>query len=247
VIEVRPGYIATAEFEGAPADALNDTTFRFYDPADDSDFVATTNDGIVDKFAGANPPVDPTTFRRAFTAPDTEGFYRVEWDHPDLSEPVTEDVNVDGAAPIDDLPDWAPTVDDIALLLRTRTISSVATGLGADTGSAEATTFNSTTRPTAAEVERVIYSAARFVLGQLPDEIPDRFNGRLSHVVALYSAVLVEISFFREQQDGTSTYLDLFNAALASLIDGISASEATGLPGPTSVEMVVNADEYLQI
>jgi hypothetical protein len=104
-----------------------------------------------------------------------------------------------------------PTVDDVALLLRERTTGDTQGGLGGDTNMVAPTTFDDSTRPTADEVQRVINTAYGVVVPKLDGGIaalplpedgsdpPDDENGVIGSVrfaIALYAAVLVEVSFF---------------------------------------------------
>jgi hypothetical protein len=96
-----------------------------------------------------------------------------------------------------------PGVDDVALLLRTRTVKGTNAGLGADTGPGDFTTFDATTRPSSAEVQMLINTAYGALAGKVPGDIgalPEKFWGAFSHVVAVYTAILVELSFFRNAE-----------------------------------------------
>jgi len=107
-----------------------------------------------------------------------------------------------------DLDDIRPTVEDVAALERTRTIT---TG-GADTGE-----FNETTHPTADEVEGVIDTAVGLVMDQLPT---DRFDPKhymsVTSAIKLQAAIIVESSYFRERLDQGSA--DLYSRSLQSAI-----------------------------
>jgi hypothetical protein len=97
--------------------------------------------------------------------------------------------------------DLKPSVDDVALLLRERTPGDTMGGLGGDTNTALPTTFDESTRPTAAEAQRVIDTAygvtvSKFEGGAaaVPDD-PDIVTS-VKFAVSLYAAVLIAISFF---------------------------------------------------
>jgi hypothetical protein len=106
-----------------------------------------------------------------------------------------------------EVPNLAPSLDEVALLLRTRTVGGqMQGGLGSDTGPADLTTFGPNTRPTDTEVERLITTAYGVIEGQIAggvDDLADNLRGLVRHTMALYAAVLVEVSFFRETSDDT--------------------------------------------
>lgn len=94
--------------------------------------------------------------------------------------------------------DVTPTVDDVALLERTRTI--------VDSDDTEEVTFTNATRPSADEVTELISTSVPLVLSDLPhlNINPDHYS-QISHAIALYTAILIEGSFFRNQQEGAKT------------------------------------------
>jgi hypothetical protein len=95
-----------------------------------------------------------------------------------------------------------PTVDDVALLLRTRTVGGQAQGgLGADTGPGDVTTFTDDTRPTAIEADAVIGHAVDEVLGFLPARADAQYLPAILRTIAIRAASVIEISFFRETTD----------------------------------------------
>ena len=115
-----------------------------------------------------------------------------------------------------------PTVDDVALLLRTRTVGpgQMTGGLGADTGPADSTTFTDDTRPTAVEVRLVIEAAADEVLGQLPASVDARFEPAILRAIAVRAAVIVEASFFRETSEDLSAAYTTSMTALQTAVPG---------------------------
>jgi hypothetical protein len=82
-----------------------------------------------------------------------------------------------------------PSVDDVAALEATRTI---------DEGGAETGTFSNSTRPTAADVERLIDQAVSDVLAQLPPNIDRVWDSAIGRAIALRVAWMVEASYYRE-------------------------------------------------
>jgi hypothetical protein len=101
-----------------------------------------------------------------------------------------------------------PTVEDVSTLLRTRTVAGVAQGLGGDTGPADVTVFDETTRPKASEVQKLIDLAYGSIEGRqpfvTPAGVPAQAIGGFRLAAAAYAAVLVEQSFFRETMTAES-------------------------------------------
>jgi len=111
--------------------------------------------------------------------------------------------------------DWAPTVAQVSSLLRARTKDNNMVELG---------TFTADTRPTAEQVGDLIPQAVGEVesrTGVLTDELEPRGI----NVAALYTAMLVELSYFPEQvRDGMSPYeqlKELFDGAMAGLLGAV--------------------------
>lgn len=111
--------------------------------------------------------------------------------------------------------DIRPTVEDVAKLEQTRT----ATG-----GGGEISEFTETTRPKASEVEELIDQAVGAVLTQIsePRFSDSHFDGA-THAAALYTALLVEGGYFRENLEGASVDLwrTLFNQTIVNLQNSI--------------------------
>lgn len=155
----------------------------------------------------ADPPAYNFTTEEAVLA---EGWYRITFVDADGDQSATVPVFHTGGDT------RRPTVEDVAILLRTRTVKGVATGLGADSGSGDFTTFDSTTRPTAVEVELLISHAAEEVAAALPDIVEHQFWLAIRRTVALRAASLIEQSFFRES--AVASELDqMFTADLRAL------------------------------
>jgi hypothetical protein len=120
--------------------------------------------------------------------------------------------------PFPDIPSCTPSVDDVALLERTRTYAD---------GDTEYVTFNDDTRPTGTEVLAIIAQAVPVVLAQFRPTFPDTLYDEVAHCVALYTAILIEGSYFREQlnEGAVQLYSSLFTQAVA----GVNAQIATAL------------------
>lgn len=122
------------------------------------------------------------------------GWYRVVFLDDEANESATDGV-FRAAVPDDPR---RPSVDDVALLLRTRTVKGSGSGLGGDTGSGDFTTFDAGTRPTDSEASAIIGSAYSAMLARLQVPLIESQHGAFSHLVGLYAATLIEVSFFRE-------------------------------------------------
>jgi hypothetical protein len=109
-----------------------------------------------------------------------------------------------------------PTQDDVAALENTRLVAS---------GGREIVEFTDETNPTAEQVEALIDRALPLVLGELPDRIPTAHYDTAKNAVALYTAMLVEGSHFREQADDGSAELwrTLYTTAILNLKRSIDA------------------------
>lgn len=192
-------------FSGAPATAYG-TGPAAYDGLEVR--VVDTDGHVIVPFTDVVLTEAPAgSYAALFIAPAV-GDYRVVWSSPDfddIGEPLTVTV----------APGARPSILDVALLMRTRTVGPV-TGLGGDTGPGDFTTFTSTTRPTAVEVGLLIDQATNAVAGLLPSNVSTDFDGRVRQLVAVQTAVLIELSFFREQADVT-VWRDMIDSTLANL------------------------------
>jgi hypothetical protein len=95
----------------------------------------------------------------------------------------------DGGPPAVDPTEAAPSVDDVAELLRTRTVES---------GGSEAGTFTNTTYPTATEAAALIDQAVDEVLAALPLHADPMWYPAIRAVCATRAAALIELSFYRD-------------------------------------------------
>jgi hypothetical protein len=88
-----------------------------------------------------------------------------------------------------------PSVDDVALLVRSRVIGP---------GGQDLPTFDDTTHPTADAVERLIDNALDEVLGMLPDHVDPVWYAPIRRLIALRAVVTLEGSFYPRGQDSSS-------------------------------------------
>lgn len=166
-------------------------------------------------------PEDPAT--RNFTteaATLPSGWYRVSFIDGTGDEAQMEPVPRD--------PSWLPVKEDIAALLPTRLQSTDGSGQ-------LQTTFNELTRPTGAQVERLITEAAAEVgLTLSPEEVPEAVHGRIRSIISLGAAMNVELTYYPEQVAGNrSPYAQMerrFNAAL-KLLGTVAGQDADNEPG----------------
>ena len=124
--------------------------------------------------------------------------------------------------------DVRPSIEEVSLLERTRTVGS---------GGGEKMTFDETTRPTADEVELLIDQATEAILGQLPTRLAPIYYQRARHQIALYTAILIEASFFRESLDQGSAalYQRMLTSGMENLV------EATGGIGGDAARKTVES------
>lgn len=85
---------------------------------------------------------------------------------------------------------WRPSVDDVAALLRARTKDASGRELG---------TFTADTRPTDAEVERLISFAVSKIAARVGWTLPDEATYEATHLAAVVTACEVELSYWPEQ------------------------------------------------
>lgn len=119
-----------------------------------------------------------------------------------------------------------PSVQEVADLVRTRIVLE---------GGEPADTFTADTYPTAAQVERLIDQASNYIFAQLPNSVSESWAPAGKHLAALYSAMLVEASYFREQltDDQVQLYRDMLIAGIRGL--GASSSGSGSSTGETGV------------
>jgi len=162
---------------------------------------------------GADPAMDSALAAREFELvwmddlePPTVEIFTPLFTYDSLSPPYGA---VNGW-PTPDPTALAPSVNDIANLERTRTV---------DSGGDEQITFTDDTRPSAADVQALIAEAIPVVLAELQPTFPTDFYPEVSHAIALYTAILIEGSFFREQlnQGAVALWRTLYTNAITAI------------------------------
>jgi hypothetical protein len=96
---------------------------------------------------------------------------------------------------------YTPTLREVAARIRARTRDSNGNELG---------TFTEETRPHADEAQMLISQAAEDVVTETGVDVPERAWSRVRNLIALRTAMLIELSFFPEQiERGQSAYNQL--------------------------------------
>ena len=121
-----------------------------------------------------------------------------------------------------------PTVDDVALLIATRTI---------DEGGTQLVHFTSDTVPTDVQVQGLIAQATTLVLGALPNYLSSSLYGRIKEAVAIQAAILVETSFYREQANAGS--IVELNALLRTALNQLEEDSGGGTGTSSRVDSIV--------
>jgi len=178
-------------------------------------------------------PASSGIYTAVLTAPALEGQYLIVWDTGGATpEYASEELVVTYSEP-----DPAPTflecpVEDVASLLRARTKD--------DSGN-EVGDFNEDTRPTDTEVEDLIAQAASMVSAVANGDIPSRLVPFGQHVVALRTAMMVELTYWPEQvqrENSPYQYLrDMFLDALAEFKTALGDTEGVRGYGPVCVKV----------
>ena len=113
-----------------------------------------------------------------------------------------------------------PTVQMVADLVRVRVVHE-----GGET--VPVTTFDATTWPTADDVLRLIEQGTHAIWTQVPGSLAEPWPPAAQHLAALYTAILIETSYYREQltDDMVAMYRDLLTSGIKGLGASVSASE----------------------
>lgn len=159
-------------------------------------------------------PADPdpsVPLARSFTTENAAlagGWYRVTFeDAAGLREPAAAIFRGDPRT------SYTPTVADVAALVKTRTVDRYGNRIG---------TFTADTRPTDDEVEALIAIAASVGVGvSIGYAVPQELWDAVKSVIALRTALLLEISYFNDPERGTSgasaQLKALYNEAIEAL------------------------------
>lgn len=180
--------------------------------------------GILDTIPLAPLDADPKNPQaRSFTIDNAQyehGYYQVVF--------IDVDANTATVGPVYNIADpvesYRASVQDVADLLRARTLATNGVELG---------TFADTTRPTDEQVIRLINKAQDDVSGKIGLVVPAMFVRDAQNLVAIRAAMYVELSYFPEQiRANKSIYpelLALWDAQLSALLASIEAAGADGV------------------
>ena len=113
-------------------------------------------------------------------------------DASEVHQVDTDEAHAEDSSYVFEQFEFTPKNEEVAELLRARTRDSKGHELGV---------FTEDTRPTARQVERLINKAAGDISTMVGDDIPDVLTQEVRGVVAIYTAMLVELSYFPEQTD----------------------------------------------
>jgi hypothetical protein len=187
-------------------------------------------------------PASSGIYTAVLTAPALAGQYLIVWDSGGATpEFATEELLVTY-----DEPEPAPTflecsVEDVASLLRARTKD--------DSGN-EVGNFNADTRPTDSEVEDLIAQAAAMVAAVANGDVPSRLVPFGQNVVALRTAMMVELTYWPEQvQRENSPYQhlrEMFVDALEAFKVALADSGGVRGYGPVSVKVKSTIEEVAE-
>lgn len=191
-------------------------TVGIFNPQTASYVVSPTTSGITETPAGSG------VYLADLTCPpvlEDAAIYLILWDDPAM-DVVAEELRPVAGVGVES-PSSLPSVADVGALLRARTKDLNGTEIG---------TFDDDTRPTGAQVQIMMAHAADEVYAELGayDDVPTELKSSARRLVALRTAMLVELSYFPEQvQSGRSPYehiKDLYEAALPRMVEATRES-----------------------
>jgi hypothetical protein len=226
---VAPGEIRPVTFTNLPSGLVGTLGVRVEDSEDVVVQARTTAD--ITEFATGN-------YRKWITFPEEKGIFVVIGDaggEEAIEEfRVTNDPLLLTADPLD--VDWRPALTEVGALVRVRTKSKM--------GGPPLGTFTEDTRPNGDEVEALIsYAtasvAARIGLSPCTDALKSRARG----MAALYTAMLIELSYFPEQvgsdRSPYAKYKELYDDGMGALVEAVAENcggggdgESVGGSGP---------------
>lgn len=184
----------------------------------------------IDEIVFGDPDVDPSNPKiRSFTTDNAvyeEGWYILTFESANGGQSPT--------TPIFNTPSLAigylPLVSDIGSLLRARTKSTLGVELG---------TFTTDTRPTFDEVMVMIDIAASDVTAKVDYDLPVETYTQAKDLIALRTAMLVELSYFPEQvaqnKSAYAEYKVLYDDGLERLVEAVTREAAEEIGGESAM------------
>lgn len=156
-------------------------------------------------------PTDPVARDIVVSSEHAEAYYRLTFLDSDSDTSGPGEPFFDSGYRVD--ADFAsPTLSEVGGFLRART---------KDSNGAEQGTFTVNTRPTNTQVESLIDQAVGVVAVRV-GALAERLRPRATHLAALYTALLIEISYFPEQLEGDDSAYgrikELYDEGMASLV-----------------------------
>lgn len=209
------------EVSGVPTGLVGTALFSIED-GEGGVVLAPTTAGINESPAGSG------SYTVRFTAPAAEigDQFKLVFDDTAGGISVSQLEITSTGLPTPDV-GWRPTLAAIGALLRARTIGDTEDASGVELG-----TFDTTTRPTGAQVELLIDGACADVEAVFASgTVPTGSQTQARRVAELRAALMVELSFFPEQAAENSPYLQLRAAADEAMRRLVATSQVRDLFG----------------
>jgi hypothetical protein len=218
---VAPGELRPVTLTNLPEGLVGTLGIRLEDS--DNAILHARSTADVTEFAAGS-------YRKWITFPETKGIYVLIADANGVEAieefRVTTDPLLLTADPLD--VDWRPALVEVGALVRTRTKSKM--------GGSPLGTFTDNTPIKADEVEALIsYAtasvAARIGLSPCSDALKSRARG----MAALYTAMLIELSYFPEQvgsdRSPYAKYKELYDDGMGALVEAVAENCGGGGDG----------------
>ena len=114
----------------------------------------------------------------------------------------------------------APSVEQVALMERTRCVNEY----GDDQGG-----FNDSTHPTYDECQGVILQAVELVLSEIPDYLPESIYPCIQQAAIFKASILIEASFYKEQyKSGSADYFETAYMGLVEKLQEVGGGKSGG-------------------
>lgn len=212
---ILPGATFYPNLDGAPTGLIGTLAVTITRKSD-SVVVSPRSTGEI-----VETPAESGHYVATRVGPEERGEYLITWD--DGTGPTA--IAFDDLVVTYDLPaesgsgaSWAPTVAEVAALIRARTKIP---------GGGEAGTFTEQTRPTKAEVESIIGQAVDHVSAAIGGEpCNEQLTQSASAAAALLAAVIIETSYWPEQSENRGSAAarleKLFDTRMKSLTAAVA-------------------------